>query len=111
MGPVTLHKYRSMHGAGMHLPGGHSLLCQAASFVNLLGENSVQAKFTRKAQGPGPEGLPLERPQYSRKVLSESYVQHSTKVLSVHKKPHKTRAQAREKPGRLSSEGDEGRPA
>jgi hypothetical protein len=30
--------------------------------------------------------------------------------LSVHKKPHRTGGQAREKPGR-SSEGDEGRPA
>ena len=47
-----------MHGAAAHLPDGHSLLCQAASFVNLLGENSVQAKFTRKAHDPGPEGLP-----------------------------------------------------
>jgi len=47
-----------MHGAGAHLPGGHSLLRQVASFWNLLGENSVQVKFTRKAKGPGPEGLP-----------------------------------------------------
>jgi hypothetical protein len=47
-----------MHEAGAHLAGGDSLLCQVGSFGNLLGENSVQAKFTRKAPAPGPEGLP-----------------------------------------------------
>jgi hypothetical protein len=47
-----------MHEAGAHLAGGHSLLCQVGGFGNLLGENSVQAKFTRKAHAPGPEGLP-----------------------------------------------------
>jgi hypothetical protein len=47
-----------MHQAGAYLAGGHSLLCQVGGFGDLLGENSVQAKFPRKAHAPGPEGLP-----------------------------------------------------
>ena len=71
------------------MPGGH--------FCRLTSENAVLAKFGLSHR-PGPEGLACEGPSYSRKVLSYSYVRRTTKVLSVHKKPHKTRAQARGKP-------------
>ena len=76
-------------GVGAHLPGGHPLLCQVASFGNLLGENSVQAKFTQESHSPGPECLSSGVPNLEGAIIHPRGIIGLLCTL-VYEPPHST---------------------